>query len=53
MYILNKVPTMYDTNAAIPPIIKVIKPDLKGGLSTTFPEMIPIEKKDNAVKIEE
>ena len=45
MYVLNKVPTIYDTIAAIPPIIKVIKPDLIGGLPTTFPEITPIEKK--------
>ena len=53
MYMLSKVPTIKDTNAAVPPIIKVIKPDLIGDLSTTFPEITPIEKKDSAVKTEE
>lgn len=46
-------PTMKDTIAAIPPINKVCSPDFIMDLFTTFPLIMPIEKKDRPVKIDE
>ena len=42
---------MYAIVAAIAPKLKVFSPDLKMGLSTTFPFIRPIEKKEIAVNI--
>jgi hypothetical protein len=50
-YTPNRLPTKKATTAAIPPIIKVFKPDLTGDLLTTFPFTRPIEKKEIAVNI--
>jgi hypothetical protein len=51
MYRLKRVPTKYETSAAMPPIINVIRPDFRGDFFTTLPVMKPMQKKDNAVKI--
>ncbi len=49
IYSLNKLPIRNETMAAIPPIVKVINPDLIGDLSTTFPLINPMENNEIAV----